>query len=131
MHKSEVVRYLIIKILSLNLLLMKTMFIIVLTALMVGVTGVEKTKAADRGVPLKITVIEKCQYVEGGVWISTVNEAYEIYEFTTDPISNYAVLPGIISPVPVFICRLPHLMFPEFLLGLRLRFIRILLRMFW
>lgn len=70
---------------------MKTMFIIVLTALMVGVTGVEKTKAADRGVPLKITVIEKCQYVKGGVWISTVNEAYEIYEFTTDPISNYAV----------------------------------------
>lgn len=84
-------RYLIIRILSLNLLLMKTMFIIVLTALMVGVTGVEKTKAADRGVPLKITVIEKCQYVEGGIWISTVNEAYEIYEFTTDPISNYAV----------------------------------------
>ena len=43
------------------------MFIIVLTALMVGVTGVEKTKAADRGVPLKITVIETPGHTSGGV----------------------------------------------------------------
>lgn len=85
-------RYLTIRILSLNLLLMKTMFIIVLTALMVGVTGVEKTKAADReGVPLKITVIEKCQYVESEIWISTIKDAYEVYKFTSEPVSNYAV----------------------------------------
>lgn len=71
---------------------MKTMVIIILTALMVGVTGVEKTKASDReGQPLKITVIEKCQYVEGGIWISTIKDAYEVYEFTSTPVSNYAV----------------------------------------
>ncbi len=71
---------------------MKTMFVILLTALMVGVTGVEKVKAADReGQPLKITVIQKCQYVESEIWISTVNQNYETYKFSADPVNNYAV----------------------------------------
>lgn len=71
---------------------MKRMFVILLTTLIVGVVGTGNAQAADRvGQPLKITVIEKCRYIEGGIWISTVKEAYEVYEFTSEPVSNYAV----------------------------------------
>lgn len=70
---------------------MKTMFIFLVTALIVGVTGVEKTKAADcGGQPLKITVVQKCQYVEAEVWISTIYGNYETYKFSADPVNNYA-----------------------------------------
>lgn len=76
---------------SRKFIIMKTTFVFLLTALILGFTGLQKVQAAGtEGQPLKITVVEKCEYVEGGVWISSVNQEYEIHEFTTAPMQNYA-----------------------------------------
>lgn len=67
---------------------MKTTFIILLTTLIMGITGAQNAQAEQ---PLKITIIEKCQYVEGSIRINLTGSNFETHDFTAAPINNYEI----------------------------------------